>query len=321
MDPATLAVVGGIVNMGAAAIGEWLAGAESAEEERRRRLALRQYVALQPPEHRELVARQVSRALAADVRRNPGLEATQDEVLDRLMEVGRTGESAIGAADYEQAAMDSAQLERSQRMGAVAQAEAMGLGPEAAFTDLLLAGQAGADRERMAGLNRAAYGESSRMDALDRAGGMAAQRSATQWGQDMEQARAQDELNMFNAGEWNTMQRYNDQSRYDAFDAQLAKADRVAGQYNSLADMNLRRGQQTRQRATDIGGGAARAIQAPGTFGPSAAPAAPGAPARRASTGGVTEPRPMSHMEPAMEQQRALQPGTPTSNAQRRRLR
>jgi hypothetical protein len=322
MDPATLALVGGIVSMGAGAIGEWLAGASSAEEARLRRAALQQYVALQPPEHREVIARQVGRAFAADVRRNQGLEATQDEVLGRTMDIARDGRSARSDAEYEQSSLDSAQLERSQRMGAVAQAEAQGLGPEAAYSDMLLAGQAGADRERMAGLERAALQEDARMGALASAGGLASQRSATQWAQDMDQANAQDDLMRFNVGEWNSMARFNEGTRYEAFNAELAKADRVAGGYNDLANMNERRGQRTRQRASDIGGGAARAIQAPGTYGLASTPAAGAAAAPRQTTALSGSRGPMSDgMAPAMDQQHQLQSGAPLTTPTRRRLR
>jgi hypothetical protein len=329
MDPVTMAMVGGMVNMGVGAITNWLAGSKDDEERRQRMRALQEYSNLAPPEHKELIAREVAKSRMADVRRDPTQEAYQDEVQASLMEVARNGESARAAADYEQAAQDSAQLARSQRMGAVAQAESQGLGPEASFSDSLMAGQADADRERTAGMQRAAYNEEARMGALSQVGGMAAQRSATRWGQDAEQAQAQDQMDIFNAGQWNDMLRYNDQSRYDAFDAQLARADRLYGGHNNLADMNARQGQRTREQGAAIGGGINRAITAPGVYGPSGGTnnngGAPPA-AAAAAPPPLMGPRPAplgtpSTLQPAMEQQRQIQTGTPTTTPTRRRAR
>lgn len=324
MDPVTMAAVGGLVNMGVGAISNWLASSRDAEEKQQRLLALREYTSIAPPEHRDLIAREVARSRMSDVRRNPALEATQDEVLGSLMDVARNGESARGAADYEQAAMDSAQLARSNRMAAVEGATARGMGPEAAFTDVLMAGQADADRERMAGLNRAAYGEEARMGALSQAGGMAAQRSATQFGQDAEIARAEDELAQFNAGQWNQMQRYNNDGRYQNFEAQLAVADRRSRSRGDLADMEARRGDRIREQGAAIGGGLNRMITAPGVYGqgggntgggaPPAAAAAPPPQMRQTSAY-------QGAMTPATQQQQLIQTGTPTTPPTRRRAR
>lgn len=322
MDPVMMAGIGALVNMGTGAIFEWLAGSSSAEEKRQREQALAQYSALAPPAHRSLIAREVSRSRMADVRRNPAMEATQDEVMAGLMDVARDGESARGAAEYEQAALNSAQRARGDRMAAVAQADMQGLGPEAAYTDALLAGQADADRERMAGLQRAAYAEGARMEALGQAGSMAERRSATQWGQDAQAAQAQDELDIFNAGQWNEMQRYNDQSRYDAYDAELAKADRMVRGHEGMADMYQGRARRTREQGANIGGGINRAITAPGLYGPSGHQAAP-APTTAQSANPLTTPRPTSGAitPQVQEQQRQIQAGVPLVTPTRRRAR
>lgn len=326
MDPVSLAMVGSLVNLGVGAITDWLAGSKDAEEKRQRLLVLREYSSLAPPEHVELIAREVARSRMTDVRRDPELEAIQDEVQAGLMDVARNGESARARADYEQAAMESAQAARSQRMSAVESAAARGMGPEAAYTDLLMAGQGDADRERMAGLQRAAYGEEARMGALSQAGGMAAQRSGTRWNQDAEVARAEDDMAMFNAGQWNEMQRYNQDDKYRAYDAQLAKSDRIAGARRDLADMEGRRGQRTREQGSAIGGGMNRAITAPGVYGPSGGTGGGAPPAAAAAAPPpLAGPRPMntyqSAMAPAAQQQRQIQTGAPTTTATRRRAR
>jgi hypothetical protein len=257
MDPVTIGMLVGQVGVPiiTGIIGRIMSEDLSEEERRQWQLALEEYAAIAPPEHRELIAREVARSQMGGVRRNPQLEATLDEVQARTMEVARAGESARGRADYEQSAMDSAQIERSQREGAVARADALGLGPEAAFSDALVAGQGGADRERMAGLQRAAFNEENRMGALGSAGAMAANRSATQWQQDAQVANAQDELNMFNVGQFNNMQQFNEMGRYRNFDAQLNLANARSGARQRYAGRLGGQGQQVREDWANVGRG------------------------------------------------------------------
>lgn len=319
MDPVTLSVISGLVMMGGSAIGDWLAGSQDEEERKQRMAALEEYASLAPPEHRRLIAREVSRSAMQDVTRNQRLEATQDEVLGRLMEVGRTGESARARADYEQAAQESSQLERAARAYAVAQAAAQGLGPEATYMDALIAGQSGADRERMAGLQRAAFGEEMRLGALGQAGTMAERRSATQWNQDADVARARDELERFNAGEYNDMQRYNRDDELRVWDRDLALRDRRAAARGDIADMHSRRGQQTRDRWGNISTGVGRAIVAPGIFGPTGDPTggAGGAPPAAAAAA-PPPPGPAAASKPQATPQSTT---LPYDDPRRRRLR
>jgi hypothetical protein len=257
MDPVTIGMLVGQVGVPiiTGIIGRIMSDEYSEEEREQWRLALEEYAAIAPPEHRDLIAREVARSQMGAVRRNPQLDAMMDEVQGRYMEVARDGESARGRADYEQSAMDSAQLERSQREGAVSRADALGLGPEAAFSDALLAGQGGADRERMAGLQRAAFNEENRMGALGAAGSMAANRSATQWQQDAQAAEAQDELNMFNVGQFNNMQQFNEGNRYRNFNAQLDLANARSGVRQRHAGYLGDKGQQVREDWANVGRG------------------------------------------------------------------
>lgn len=257
MDPVTIGMLIGQVGVPiiSGIIGRIMSDDLSEEERQEWQRALEEYAAMAPPEHRDLIAREVARSRMGEVRRNPEMEAMLDEVQSRQMEVARTGESARGRADYEQSAMESAQLERSQREGAVSRADSLGLGPEAAFSDALVAGQSGADRERMAGLQRAAYGEEARMGALGAAGNLAASRSASQWAQDAAVAQAQDDLSMFNVGQFNTTQRYNEDNRYRNFNAQLDLANARSGVHQRRAGYLGDKGQQVREDWANVGRG------------------------------------------------------------------
>src|SRR5512139_3647860 len=100
MDPVTLAAISSLVSVGGGALGAWLSESKDEQEYEQRMEALRQYASIAPPQHRDLIARTVARSRMEDVRRNPALEAAQDEVLARTMEVARGGESAQARAEY-----------------------------------------------------------------------------------------------------------------------------------------------------------------------------------------------------------------------------
>lgn len=299
MDPVTIGMLVGQVGVPVITgiIGRIMSDEYSEEERRQWQLALEEYAAIAPPEHRELIAREVARSRMGQVRRNPEMEAMLDEALGRQLDVARTGESARGAADYEQSAMQSAQLERGQREAAVSRADALGLGPEAAFSDALLAGQAGADRERMAGLQRAAYGEEARMGALGAAGAMAANRSATQWQQDAQVANAQDELSMFNVGQFNNMQQFNEGNRYRNFGAQLDLANARSGVRQRYAGHLGGQGQQVREDWANVGRGVGGGL---------------GAGVQYRNSGGMAQP---GWSSGPMPQQQVYQPGTAPQSA------
>lgn len=311
MDPVTIGMLVGQVGVPiiTSIIGRIMSEEYSEEEREQWRLALEEYAALAPPEYRELIAREVARSRMGDVRRNPQLEATLDEVQARTMEVARTGESARGRADYEQAAMESAQLERGQREAAVSRADAMGLGPEAAFSDMLFAGQSGADRERMAGLQRAAYNEENRMGALGAAGAMAANRSATQFQQDAEVARAQDELARFNAGQFNEMQQFNEGNRYRNFGAQLDLANARSGVRQRYAGHLGGQGQQVREDWANVGRGVGGGLGAGVQYRNSTGMAQPGGASGPMPQQQVYQPAPAQ--APVQQQSQGAQPYDP----------
>lgn len=298
MDPITAAMLIGQVGVPllTSIIGRMQSDEYSDEEKRQMMLALQEYAAIAPPEHRDLIAREIARSQMENVRRNPYLEAVQDEALAGYQEIARGGESARGRADYEQAAMESAQQERAQREGAVARADALGLGPEAAFSDALLASQSGADRERMAGLQRAAQDEEARTNALGAAGAMAGSRSASQWAQDAQVAQAQDELARFNAGQFNEMEQFNEADRYRAFGAQMDVANARAGARQRYAGFMGDKGQQVREDWANAGRGIGTGL---------------GAGAQYRTTGGMGAPQGPAMSSGAMPQQQVY--GQPTT--------
>lgn len=61
ITPEVFSQIGGMVLRGSEAITAWLLEAEEGEPRRKRLVQLREYTALAPPEHRELVTRAVAR--------------------------------------------------------------------------------------------------------------------------------------------------------------------------------------------------------------------------------------------------------------------
>lgn len=311
-----MALLGGGVNIAANGIAEWL-GSSKDEEERRQRLAvLREYQALGQllPEEEDLVAREIERSGMQDVKRDPTQEGYLDETQARLMDRARDGRSAQGALAYEQARQRSAQEARSAREGAVADAAARGMGPEAGFTASLLAQQGDADRERMAGLQEAASAEDLAVQSLADAGSLASQRSAQHWQEDADVAGAIDDMRRFNAGEFNRFQLANREDQWNRFNAQMGIADRTAGARRDVANMYGREGDRVRQQVGGVGQAFGYGMTAYGQGGQGASAPKMAQPQSYAGDRGIgADPA----MRPSLSQQRAA--GFTTDDDPRRR--
>jgi len=254
MNPILLQGVALAVQLGSAALGQWLSAGDSEEERKLRRQALEQYTAMAPPEAQEVIARTVAGTSLDNVTRDEGQEAIRDEVQGRLLErVRGGGMDAQSQARYEQARLRSAQQARAGRQAALARAGSRGLGPDAALTDMLLAEQAGADSERMAGLTQAADADRAALESLTLSGDMAGQRSRERWSQDAEVAQARDDMNRFNAGQMSDADRFNAGQKNWQWEADFQRRGATAGAYNNVADYHQRQADNTRQMWGGIG--------------------------------------------------------------------
>lgn len=284
MNPILLQGVALAVQLGSAALGQWLSAADSEEEKRLRQEALKQYTAMAPPEAQEVIARTVADTSMGDVTRDEGQEAIRDEVQGRLLNRARGGGmDAQSQARYEQARLRSAQQTRAGRQAALARAGARGLGPEGALTDMLLAEQAGADSERMAGLQQAGDADAMALQSLTLSGNMAGERSRERWSQDAEVAQARDDMARFNAGMMADTDRFNAGQRNWQWEADFQRRGATAGAYGDMADYHRRQADTTRQMWGGIGQGVGYGISSVGAAGGYGKPQAP-APTQRAAT-------------------------------------
>lgn len=246
MDPATIGLIGGLVNAGAGAIGAWLSGAGSDEEREARRQQLAEYSALDPSA-RELIASEVRESAMSRVRANEGHRATQDEAQQRLLARGRGETSMTYRAREEEARMNAARRAQGDREAILAEGRARGtVGSGEELLAQLSAGQAAAEQERMAGIQALADEEEAALQSMIAAGDMAGQREAREWGMDAEVASAEDDIARFNAGEINRMSVVNAGLRQQEFDNRLAIADRRAG-------IHQQEGAAARQRGAAVG--------------------------------------------------------------------
>lgn len=292
MDPATLGLIGGLVSAGSGAIAQWLAGGESEEEKRNRRLALQQYSALAPPQHRDIIAQGVKESAYSRVRGNQRLQANQDEVQARLMSRGRGEQSMASQAAQAEARMQAARTAQGDREAILAEGRARGT--VGSGEELLLqqdANQAAAETERLAGMRALADADEQALQALIAGGSLAGQREERDLARQSQEAGALDDIALFNAGQTNNLAVANAQLRNAAFQNQLALADRRAGVYQNDADRAQQRRQGTAAAIGGLGQGVGYGLAAYGQYmgnkTPAQAPTAKPAvqPQQRAATG------------------------------------
>lgn len=225
------AIIAQLVQTGAGLLSMWLD--DGPEEERRaRRKALAEYTALQPPEVQDYIAREVSGSKMSGVVADEQQRAIQDETSARLLQRGRGGPSLAYQAAREQAQVDAAARAQGQREAVLSDARQRGtLGSGESLLLQSQAGQDAANTERLAGVQSLADDEEQAFQALIAAGNMAGQREERDWNQQAQVASAEDDIALFNAGQWNQAQQFNIQQRQQDFANRLALADRKAGIY------------------------------------------------------------------------------------------
>lgn len=234
------AIIAQLIQTGAGLLGMWLD--DGPEEERRaRRKALAEYAAIQPPDVQDYIAREVSGSKLSGIVADEGQRAIQDETSARLLQRGRGGPSLAYQAAREQAQVDAATRAQGQREAVLSDARQRGtVGSGESLLLQAQAGQDAANTERLAGVQQLADDEEQAFQALIAAGNLAGQREERDWNQQAQVASAEDDIALFNAGQWNQAQQFNIQQRQQDFANRLALADRKAGIYAA-------QGQQARE--------------------------------------------------------------------------
>jgi hypothetical protein len=283
MDPVTMMLIGGGVQVGAGLIGSFLGGAQDEKALEYRKKALAEYMGISVPELEELHAKEQGDTELRGVQRDAGQDALMDESQARLSERARTGGwDAQARESYAQGEMDAATYERGQRealasrfqpgdgAGAVLQAQAQ---------------QSGADRAAASGRGAAADAERRAMEAILQGGSFAMQRSGQQWDQDAQVASAQDRINEFNTATANNFTLANADERARHFDQRMRLADSKASAQEGMASHYEGKGQQARSTAGGLGQAAGYGLAAYGMYGATAPQQGPSMTTTGASAG------------------------------------
>jgi hypothetical protein len=255
VDPFTLSLISMGLNVGSGVLSQLLGSPDEGEAYKYRQEALAKYMGISVPELKEMVAKEQGDTHLKDVTTDPRFDAQQDMAAERLEEVGNAGGfDARARARMEQARMESAQAERSAREGVLASARARGtLGTGEELSAMVQAGQAAADRERMAGVQTQADAEERALQAIIEGGRFAGERQGRQWGQRAQVASAQDEIDRFNTATANDFTLANQQQKNIHFGQQMQLADGQAGALEGMAGHLEDRANHTKQVVGGIG--------------------------------------------------------------------
>lgn len=273
-DP--LSLIGAGLNVGTGVLGYLLGADDRSKEYENRKQALAQMMGLSVPELEKLVAKEQGSTHLGDVRTDAALDTAQEAAQQRLAEVGNAGGlDARARARMEQARMETAQAERASREGVLADARARGtLGTGAEVSALLQAGQAAADRERMAGVQTLGDAEDRALQAIIQGGNFAAQRQAAQWGQRAQVATAQDEIDRFNTATANDFTLANQNQANLHFQQQMQLAGAKSGALSNMADYYGNRAAQLGRVVGGVGQGIGYGLGVAGqNMNPAATPA------------------------------------------------
>lgn len=205
---------------------------------------------------------------------DPRLKDAQLAALGSLQGISEAGGmTAADQANLANIQSQTGQADRGRR-GAIKQSMAQrGMGGSG--MDLLAqlqSNQAATDRSAQMGLNVAGMAQDRALQAIQSQGGMAGNMRGQEFGEQAQQATAQDTINRFNAGNMNQMNQFNSQQqmaadRFSADAANQANLYNVSGR-QSQADRNVDVGnqqqqynqnlqQQTFQNQTGLAGGKA----------------------------------------------------------------
>ncbi len=141
----------------------------------------------------------IAQSQQAQVKANPQLQSAQMQALQALKGLSNTGMSSADRArlnDIQQQQATQAEGQKQQIMQNFAQRGEAGSGNE--LMSQLMAGQNAANQAHSQGLNVAANAQQNALQALGQYGTQAGAMNTQQFGQQSQQAEAQDALNRFN---------------------------------------------------------------------------------------------------------------------------
>lgn len=245
--------------------GDAKAAGDEARAQAIREQISKQYGEISLPELERLSAEQLGPSSFESYGEDMGPLQSQMAALRALEQEGREGGSAASKAQRELARADAEQMATAQQMSARQRMAQRGLSSSALAQALdEQAGQAGANRGYMGGLQGAADANRQRMAALEAAGGLAGGIRGQNYRQASDRMSAIDSVNKFNAGMRSDANRYNAGLGQKSFDNRMglmgAKSNALLGQaggYQRSADQSRESGDRWLQTGMTLGAGLA----------------------------------------------------------------
>lgn len=230
MDPLTLALLGGGINIVGSLIGQALGAGDRAEAERIRAKAAELFG--DDNVNRIIQESNLGPSQMGQVQADPQAVAAQRLALQRMQEDSTTvGLTAPERAEYAAATDDAAQYERGQREAILQNAQARGVGGSGLELAALLQGQqGGAMRAHRAGLDAAAQAARRRALANMQMGQFGGQLRGQGFGEDSDKAQAADAIARFNAANTRDLKTMQLQGQYSNAMEQAAAKDGNARQ-------------------------------------------------------------------------------------------
>lgn len=204
-------------------------------------------------EYQSLDPRLQGQSQMGDIAIDPRLKDAQMAALGSLQEIGDAGGmTASDQANLSRIQSQTGQADRGRREAIKQSMAQRGMGGSG--MDLLAqlqSNQAATDRSAQQGLDVAGMAQDRALQAIQMGGGMAGDLRGQSFGEQSQQATAQDAINRFNTGNMNQMSQFNAQQQMEA-DRFSADAANQANLYNvsgrqSTADRNVDTGNQQQQ--------------------------------------------------------------------------
>lgn len=248
MDPATLAIVKGLLGIGGAAFEEYWAGADEKKKRDLLEQAQQIYANMSPPELERLHAQQMGPSAMQDVPTDFGNKSARNAALQQIINMGMQGGMDPGSVLAMEQARRSGAAQTAQGQAAARQEFArrgMGGAGEAMLSQQ--AAQAGAQNAAMLGLQSASDARTRALQALSEGRAGAQQAESADYQQAANRAAAMDRIAEFNARMRQDTDVFNAGQQQQQWQDQLGLADRRygatrarAGEYETEAERKRR---------------------------------------------------------------------------------
>jgi hypothetical protein len=238
------------------------------QAERLLREAMEQYDGMVPPEIQAYADQLLGPSAEAGVTSDPRYVQSQEDVLAKLQGISNEGGMDIQSqAALNDALRQTSQQEYSTRQRILDDMRRRGQGgSNQALVAQLVGAQAQADRAQSAGLNAAAASRQRALQALQQSGQLAGQLRGQDFSERTQAARAQDEINRYNAMARERGAQYRNALIQQQYQQRMQLANAKAGALTGQANAARADGQAANQAIGQITGGIGYGLGAAGQY-------------------------------------------------------